>query len=84
MYLKQYFKTERVVDFDMLCYIKNDNVEKYSEIIKKVEDRNLSIVLPGYYHDEIVKSLHLMKMKGVQFIGPHRMVIQKLSKSWPL
>ena len=58
LYLQMYFKNERVeVDFDMPCYIKKDNLEKYSEIIKKVEDGNLSIVSHGYYHDEIVKIL---------------------------
>ena len=57
LYLKLYFKIERVVDFDMPCYIKKENLEKYSEIIMKVKDRNLSIVSYGYYHDEIVKIL---------------------------
>ena len=57
LYLKLYFKNERMVDFDLPCYIKKDNLEKYSEIIKKVKDENLSIVSHDYYHDKIVKIL---------------------------
>ena len=57
LYFKLYFKNDRVVDFDVPCYLKKDNLEKYSEIIKKVEDRNLSIVSIHYYFDKIAKIL---------------------------
>ena len=57
LYLKLYFKNERFVDFDVPCYIKKDSLEKYSEIITKVQDINFSIVSYHYYHEEIVKIL---------------------------
>ena len=57
LYFKLYFKNDRVVDFDVPCYLKKDNLEKYSEIIKKVEDRNLSNVSIHYYFDKIAKIL---------------------------
>ena len=57
LYLKLYCKNERVIDFDVPCYLMKENVEKYSEIIIKVKDRNISKHLLGqaYYLDEIVK-----------------------------
>ena len=57
LYFKLYFKNDRVIDFDVPCYLKKDNLEKYSEIIKNVEDRNLSIVTIHYYFDKIAKIL---------------------------
>ena len=43
LYFKQYLQNERIVDFDMPCHIKKDNLENYSEIIMKNKDGNLSI-----------------------------------------
>ena len=72
MYFKLNFKIGRLVDFDVPCYIKKDNLEKYSEIIVKLEKETVSIdiwkskhyrqplhnVSQDYYSDEIVKSLY--------------------------
>ena len=57
LYLKLYGKNERVIDFDVPCYLMKENLEKYSEIIIKVKDRNISKHSLGqaYYQDEIVK-----------------------------
>ena len=72
MYFKLIFIIGRLVDFDVPCYIKKDNLEKYSEIIVKLEKETVSIdiwkskhyrqplhnVSQDYYSDEIVKSLY--------------------------
>ena len=50
LYFKRYLQNEKMVDFDMPCHIKKDNLQNRSEIIMKNKDGNLSI-------DEIVRIL---------------------------
>ena len=82
-----------MVDFDVPCYIKKENLEKYSEIIMKVKDGNPSIVSHYSYHDEIVKTLDPLTNKPD---GPYDWYERsplhwaaeyghtEIEKSWPL
>ena len=70
LYFKRYLQNEKMVDFDMPCHIKKDNLKNDSEIIMKEKDGNLSIVSSidynHYYSNyEIVKVLEANENVGI-------------------
>ena len=70
LYFKRYLQNEKMVDFDMPCHIKKDNLKNDSEIIMKEKDGNLSIVSSidynHYYSNyEIVKILEANENVGI-------------------
>ena len=71
LYLKQYFKNEKVFDFDV------------PSIIKKVTYGNLSIVSQDYYRDEIVKVLdHTNYGKETKYPSTHlRYLFKDISRT---